>query len=91
MPTLTLSEHRSNVPRDLRPSERRPSPPMLASLKRAAELARGFQGEPWVRTRHGRTAAAMVRRELASEYRVTEGGQVFYRATSAGLALVGAR
>lgn len=63
---------------------------MLTALRRAAELARGPQGEPWVAHRHHAVAPACARRGYASEYRVTPDGRVFYRATSAGLALVDA-
>lgn len=63
---------------------KRPSPSMLRALRQALWLEKGPQGEPWVAGRYRRTAQACVRRGLAEEYRVTSGGQVFYRITPAG-------
>lgn len=62
---------------------------MVTALRNALELEKRFQGEPWVAARYRRTCAALVRRGLAEEYRVTPTGQAtYYRITPAGRALV---
>lgn len=72
--------------RPMRPSEEKLTPSMRRALRRALELEKGVQGEPWVAGRYRRTAVACARRGLAEEYRVTDtpGAQVFYRITPAG-------
>lgn len=87
MSSVTSTERRPDGPRALRPSERPPSRPMLATLKACLRLVGGAQGEPWL-LGHGRVLRALVRRGLAEEYRVTPSGRVYFRATTDGLAVV---
>lgn len=65
----------------------RPTAAMLTAMRAAAQLGRGYQGEPWLVSRYWRVPGACVRRGWAEEYRVTPAGRTYYRLTDAGAAL----
>lgn len=77
--------------RPMRPSEQGVTPSMQRALRRALDLEKGVQGEPWVAGRYRRTAVACARRGFAEEYRVTDtpGAHIYYRITPAGRDVVG--